>query len=344
MNFRKNSILIIGCSIAGILLIAAIFFLVKNQSDFRANTKALNASWNRLNQLNTRDPFPSLENVATAQANIDFIKQKFQSVYQAQLKEQLQIQTIEPARFAPLLEQSARHVFSMAKESGVIIPPALGLGFKAYTEGKLPPNNPATMERLVLQVKAVEDLCAIIVDAKVQSIDSILREEFELSADAGQQQDNVRERGRPTARAAQSSNTANTLGGIPAAPTNSMYTTERFIISMTGWESSIWEVLNQLASRKVAYVLVDAAFENTKLDIGKPVDMQAKLASMTAVSRAVPASVAGGQGQGAGALPDPMLSSISREDRIVGGREPIKAKIIVDMYRFKEEPAAEVQP
>jgi len=342
MNFRKNSILITGCSIAGILLIAAIFFLVKNQSGYKANTRALNASWNRLNALNTRTPFPSVENVATAQANLDFIKQKYSSVHQARLNEQLQLETIEPARFAPLLEQAARRVFSMANESGVIIPPALGLGFKAYTEGKLPPNNPATMERLVLQVKAVEDLCAIIVDSKVQSIDSILREEFETGVDAGDQQVSARERGRPAVRPSPSAGTSSTVGGIPVAPTNSMYTTERFVISMTGWESSIWEVLNRLASRKVVYVLVDATFDNTKLDLGKPVDMLAKLSALTAASRAVPTAAAGGPG--AAALPEPMLSSISRDDRIIGGREPIKAKIIVDMYRFKEEAAAEVQP
>jgi len=343
MNFRKNSILIVGCSVAGLLLIAAVVLLVKNQSNYRANINALSSSKNRLNTLNTRDPFPSLENVTTAQANLDFIKQKFDSIHQSLVNEQLQVETIEPARFAPLLEQAARRVFSKANEAGVIIPPALGLGFKAYTEGKLPPNNPATMERLVLQVKAVEDLCAIIVDSKVQSIDSILREEFEVkpeAADAPQATD----RGRPTARATPTTLATPLVGGIPLPPTNSMYTTERFVISMTGWESSIWEVLNRLASRNVAYVLADVALDNTKLDLGKPVDMKAKLAALTTASRSTASQGPGAQA--VGAMPEPLLSSIARDDRIVGGREPIKAKIIVDMYRFREEivPVAGVQP
>lgn len=343
MNFRKNSVLIIGCSLAGLLLVVAIFFLVKNQGDYRANLASLKASQNRLEQLNTRDPFPAVENITVAQQNLDFLKQKFDTIHQTLVREQLQAETIEPARFAQLLEQAARRAYTKATDQGVILPANLGLGFKAYAEGKLPPNNPATMERLVLQVKAIEDIASLMIDAKIQSIDAIQREEFEVKADAAAEQSvSGRDRGRPVGRATQTAAASGLVGGIPASPTNSMYTVERLVFNITGWESSIWEVLNRLASHKVVYVLADVTMDNTKLDLGKPVDMKAKLAAMTAAARS--ASTFTGGAPSAGVMPEPTLDSISREDRVVGGREPIKAKIVVDMYRFLNGQAAEVQP
>lgn len=346
MNLRKNSVLIFGCGIAGILLIVAVFFLVRNQGAYRVNMDNLNASKSRLQALNERDPFPSNENIKLAQENLEFLKQKFDSVQLSLIANQLAAESIEPARFAQLLEQAARRVLTRADAAGVQFPTDLGLGFKAYAAGKLPSNDPAAVQRLVLQVKNVEDLCTILIDAKVKSIDSIVREEFEVRPDSQQSQNELLdERGRPRPAperpGAPTTTSKSMVGGIPPSTPNELYTIERMVINFTGWESAIWEALNQIASRKVIYAIVDVTLENTKTDNGKPVDLRSKIAGMATGLR----GGAGVQVPGGTTAPSvEMLESISREDRIVGGREPVKARVVVDMYRFIEAVDAGAHP
>lgn len=340
MNFRKNSILIIGGGIALALLVVAVIFLVKNQSAYRDQMAELNNQKNRLQALNQRVPFPSADNVALSQQNLEFSKERFGHILDTIQNEQINPETIEPARFAPLLEEAFRRVRQKAVDANVQLPTDPGLGFKDYAAGKLPPNDPAVLERLVLQIKTLEDLISIMIESKVQSIDSIERNAFETKAQEAEKTDapEVRGRGRGVVGGRPEGGATTTQqAGLPMTADTDLYKVERFSIGITGRESAIWEALNRLASRKVMYVVVDVSMENSKMDHGKPVDMKARLASMTQAQRqGGPAAVAG--------LPQPTLDSLSRDERVIGGREPVRAKIVVDMYRYPETAAAEVAP
>ena len=341
MNFKKHSTLIVGCGIALVLLIIAVFFLIQNQRAYRDNINALQSAKNRLNALNNRNPFPSQENTLLAAANLETLKSSYQAALNALRRDQLQSETIEPARFAPMLEETSRRIRGRAAELGVTLPVEPGLGFKDYAAGKLPPNNPATMDRLVIQIKAIEDLCMLMLDANVHTIESMQRDEFEARTDATPEvQTDVRGRGRGAQPQRQPTPSVRTLvGGLPMPEPSELYTTERLVFSFTARESAVWEVLNRLVNRKVFYTIADITFENTRTDLGKPVDMKAKLAAMVSAARVT--QVGGGP---AVAMPQPSMESITREERVVGGRELIKARIVVDMYRFQDEPVSEGQP
>ncbi|HMP89928.1 MAG TPA: Amuc_1100 family pilus-like protein [Kiritimatiellia bacterium] len=343
MNFKKHSVLIVGCGIALVLLVVAVFFLVTNQNKYRDNVRSLQSAKSRLDGLNNRNPFPSQENIRLSAENLEKIKNSYHSTITTLRRDQLVSEPIEPARFAPMLEESSRRIRGRATELGITLPTEPGLGFRQYAAGTLPPNDPRIMDRLVVQVKAIEDVCLLMLDSRVHSIDTIQRDEFEARPDAIQEaQPEVRGRGRAAAAAPgrQPAPVARAIvGGLPMPASSELYSTERISFSFTGRESAVWEVLNRLVNRRVFYNIVDVSFENSRTDLGKPVDMRLKLSSMLAQARA---AQTGQPGAPAVALPTPTLESITRDERVVGGREIIKARVVVDMYRFLDATASEV--
>jgi len=338
MNFRKNSTLIIGCAAAAVLLVIALVFLIKNQKSYQSNVEEFNIARNRLNTLNTRDPFPSAENVKLATENLEILKAKYNSAEESLLKNQLSAETIEPARFAPLLEEAFRRVRNRAATNNVIIPAEAGLGFKDYAEGKLPPNDPKVMERLIIQVKALEDLISLMVDAKIHSVDTLQRDNFETKLGDSSATPPPEDFRRGVAPGREPLPDSRSASGVPLPAPNPLYQTERFTIGFTGRESAVWEALNRLVSSKITYVIKDVSIESTVSNLGKPVDMKAKLTGSAFGRQSLPTGTAP-----AAPVVQASLESISREDRVVGGRELIKAKVVVDMYRFVDSTIVEGQ-
>lgn len=325
MNFRKNNVLIIGGGIALVLTVLAIVFLVINQGAYRENARALNSARNRLAALNNRNPFPSAENTDLARQNLGLLKAKYEALETSLIEEQITPERIEPARFAPMLEEATVRLWNRAKEGKVALPVEPGLGFKDYAAGKLPPNDPAVLERLVVQIKALEDLVGVAIDARVGSVDSIQRDVFEnrTTPEATEEPVVVRGRGRSGMNKQQGAAAGSDVlaPGIPMPAENPQYSVERFVIQVTGRENSIWDILNRLVSRKIIYSIADVSIENTKTSLGKPVDMKTKLAALEAAAKNANRT-------------GPVELDIPREERIVGGREPIRARIVVDMFRF----------
>jgi hypothetical protein len=340
MNFRKNSTLIIGLGVSAVLLAVAVFFLVKTRSVYSDRNDQFNATMNRLTALNNRNPFPSIENKDATETQRNMIRDRFAEV-NAQLRSaQLASEVIEPARFALLLEDAVRSIREKAASAGTTLPAEPGLGFRDYAAGKLPPNDTNIMERLVFQIRALEHLLSLLVDAKVSSIDALQREHFELAPVSAQPEDSGgRGRGvvavdqgvRPDSRSAD--------GGIPPAPVNPLFATERFTVEFTGRESAVWEALNRLVASPVCYVLVDVKMTSTAANLGKPVDLKSKLSTVAATRTPLVSGPAI-----ASSAAQPGIEALTREERVVGGREPIQVRLVVDMYRFKEAVSGEDAP
>jgi hypothetical protein len=344
MNVRKNGLLIFGCGFAFILLIGAVVFLVQNQGAYREQVRALEQSQARLNQLNNRPPFPSAENVRLAGENLDVLKAKYTALQGELRREQIVAEKIEPARFAPMLEQIARGIRARADEAGIGLPEDPGLGFRDYAAGKLPPNDPAVLDRLVVQIKAIDHLVNLMLAAQVASINSIERDQFENRKTVEAEAPDPRSgRGVPSGRGAPSGRETPgpTVGGLPLPAQNPLYTVERFTIEVTGRESAIWEALNRLVRSPVLYTIVDLQLENPRTSVGKPVDLRGLLTTMATQARATMTQPGGGPGFTA---PPPSFDQIPRENRVVAGRETVRARIVVDMIRLIDPDAVEEQP
>lgn len=337
MNFRKNSILIVGGSVGGVLLILAVFLLFSSSGRYHGNVTAFNSAKNRLNALNTRKAFPSAENTALASENLAQMKSKYADLRASLMAAQLQADQIEPARFAPMMEDSIRRVRAAIQEiksnkgHETKLPAETELGFKDYAAGKLPPNDTNTMRRLVLQVKGLETLIGLAVSAQVDSVDGLLRDDFELRSAAAPVEEETGFRGRGRGRVEEQpvQVAEAVVGGFPLPTENPMYEVERFVIEVTGAEYSIWDFINRLAASPVQFSVADISFKNTRANPGRPVDFKGAVSK----KRDEMIRTLGEQAASREIVP----GDLSADERIAGGREPVKARLVVDMILLKEE-------
>lgn len=343
MNFRKNNVLIVGGSIAVLLLAGAVALLFVNQGAYRDHIESFRRVQQRLDSLNSRNPFPSAENVELAKQNLALLKSEFDTLQGQLIQEQILAEKIEPARFARMLEDAVVGLRERAGAARMTLPAEPGLGFKDYAAGKLPPNDPAVLERLVVQIKALENLVSLAIESGVRSVDSLQRDDFELRTEAPAEEApesgfRGRGRGAMTQEPAEPVAGRSIVPGVPMPADNPEYRVERFVIGVTGLENSIWDFLNRLMRSKVTYTIADITLENTRTDHGRPVDLKPKLLEMEAAAKASRPTGAPG--------PQVKVENIPLEDRGVGGRsrDVIRARVVVDMYRFANETSAEAQP
>ncbi|MGA1530266.1 MAG: hypothetical protein ACO398_05905, partial [Kiritimatiellia bacterium] len=325
MNFRKNSVLIMGGGIAVLLFVAALVFLIISRGDYLKNRDALDSVRRKLDQLNQRNPFPSQENVELAKQNLSTLNDKYTALRDQLEGAQLPAEAIEPARFAPMLESAISSVLDRANEAGITTPETVGMGFKEYAEGKLPPNDPRVLARLVVQVRALEHILDAAFDSGISSIDALQRDNFELRDEPQPEPDpreTRRSRGRRGAEPVRQKVAPRSyVPGVPMPPQNPEFEVERFVIGLSGREYAIWGFINTLLKSEIIYSIADISLENLSRDkLGKPVDMTAKL---TGLQNAARSAAQARPDQGLSLMPEPELdwTDLSKEQRYVGGRD-----------------------
>ncbi len=345
MNFRKNSTLIVGGGVALLFLIAALVFLFISRGSYLENRDAYESTRRKLDQLNNRNPFPSSENVDLLKENLALLTNNFDGLREKIEAAQIPVEAIEPARFAPMLEAAISDVLERAAAAEVTMPSVAGLGFKDYAEGKLPPNDPKVLARLVVQVRALQDVIGAALDAGVSSIDQLQRDDFELRAAPEPEPDprgSRRGRGRrDTAPVRQKVAARSYIPGVPMPVENPEYQIERFAIGITGREFALWGFVNKLLASDIIYSIADITLENTRREeLGKPVDMTARLTALQNAARTAAQARQSPMGGMAGASANPpelTWSDVSKEQRYAGGRDLIKATLVVDMFRFSDQ-------
>jgi hypothetical protein len=347
MNFRKNSTLIVGGGVALLLLIAALVFLFMSRGSYLENRDAYESTRRKLDQLNNRNPFPSTENVDLLKENLALLTNNYAGLRGKIEAAQIPVEAIEPARFAPMLEAAISDVLERAAAAEVTMPSVAGLGFKDYAEGKLPPNDPKVLARLVVQVRTLQDVIGAALDAGVSSVDLLQRDDFELRAapePEPESRSTRRSRGRRDADPVRPKVDAHSyVPGVPMPPVNAEFQVERFVVGITGREFSLWTMVNHLMRSDIMYSIADITLENSaREDLGRPVDMNARLTAIqnaartAAQMRQTPMGGMGAPGGGA-AQAELTWSDISKEQRYAGGRDLIKATLVVDMFRFSDQ-------
>ena len=69
MKFRKHMVLIVGGALCLLALIAAAVFLWRSFGEYKAARGELESSFQRLESLNRREPYPSDENIRIVEQN-----------------------------------------------------------------------------------------------------------------------------------------------------------------------------------------------------------------------------------------------------------------------------------
>ena len=317
MNWRKHMVLMAGGGVALVLLIASLVFLVRFQRQYGATTRELESAYQRLQQLNNRNPFPSAENVDKIRLNLEELRKQAAQIRDVQVRSQIKGESMEPAEFAPLLEKSSRRLQQKAQESGVVLPSGFAFGFPRYAEGALP--NKDDVFRLVAQLRAVEAVCDVLFQASISQVDSLERQVFDESSAGGEvAAPEARRTRRATAEAAP------VATSIPLTESNALYSVERITVTVQGREIAIWDVLNAVVRHPSFMVLVDVRLENT-------------LATAGTLGKKTALSTTGGDG-------GKLIQYPTHDDRIVSGRELVAATLVIDLYHFNRDNETEATP
>lgn len=336
MNFQKYMVLIVGCGIAGLLTIGAGVVLFQKMAAHGKAEAELRSARQKYATLEKRAVHPNDANLAATSSNLVQATAAFSNVIQKLRAGQLQELT-NTVEFAPMVEEVVKRLQDGAKSAGVMLPQDFAFGFDTYKKGTRPAAE--AVPRLALQLRTTELVCKILYAARISNVVAISREEFDDGASqatpssaGGASLFSVgRSESRPSASGAV------VVRDIPMSASNQIYSTERFYVEFTGRENAAWEVLNALAKGPPFAVIRHADIEATlpafggTAGRGSPVTGSAtSQAYGEAYGRGFPA------GGAATLLSTNSLVFVEREDRVLAGRETVKAAIVFDVVRFAE--------
>jgi hypothetical protein len=336
MNLRKYKVLVVGGAIAAVLLAVALVFLIRYQRSYSAVNSRLTAAVGKLDQLNRKEPFPAQSNVERAQKNKEMVQEYLSELKTRILENQVEAEDIEPAQFAPLLENLSRKVFARAEEAGVKVPEETALAFKRYMEGKLPSRQ--DIPRLVVQLRTIEALLNLLFDAGIGEVLAIERDIFESE----QEERTTGEGNRLLRRGADTAprgGMAQAARRVPRPPAGDLYDVERIYIEFLARENAAWDVLNALARCKTFAVVADVAMENSATGARVTPGSKMGMADYGGLPPGLKLPAPGVAAAKPHDLPGGIIPP--REDRVVAGRESVQVKLVLDVYRFKKDGAKE---
>lgn len=351
MNIRKNLALVVSSAIAAPLIIAALVFLGIFAARYGKVRSELRATEKRLQELNRRKPFPSEENIRLLEKNREIMEAAFRRTMADLARGQYEPPALEPARFSQELREMNRRLTRLAQAQKVVLPPQFGYGFDRYFKGDLPARG--DMPRLLTQVNAVEKVCQALFEAGIAEITKVERQIFE--------EQNVPGAGGPAEFAGVAvrmpvvaESTSAGAGGLPAqlsADPAGLFTWERVVIEFTTRETGLWNALNALQGAQTFIVVSSLSIVN---ETAKPQiaieDETARGGSPTGTSGprpGAPSALPPGSemipgAAGSGAPPTAPARPLTREERIVTGRdELLKVRLEAEVYRFQPPVAAE---
>jgi hypothetical protein len=209
------------------------------------------------------------------------------------------------------------------------------MGMERYKRGDLPRG--ADVPRLWVQLKTLEGLCGLLIDAKVTELVSVRRGIFEQGAesqeptavDSGRWGRRVSGRGAPAPEAPP-------VGLIRTEVVDSggLFSIEHFTIELKCFEGSVWDILNALAKSQLFTVMTSITIVNDN-----PVPkIAAKLSAPSAVGIfPTPGSLVvmpGAPAPAAAAAAEQKSEVKTQEQRVIAGREAVNVVLDIDVYRF----------
>jgi len=329
MNVRRHMPLLIGGGLCLVLLGVAAYVLLRYRGDYLRVRQELESSLQRLERLNQRDPFPSEENVAVIQKNLEVLKGFHNSLVEKIRSGQVEADDMEPAEFKQFLESTLSDLREQARGK-VILPARFGFGFDRYVKGALPA--PEHIPRLTVQLKTVEVLCRLLFDARVSRVTAIERDRFEQAAE-GRQTPAAEERGRRGRRRRRQPEPAQRERAKPEEQVDSLYAEDTFTLEFLASESALWGALDALARSDLMCVVSDVELRNEQPQ--PPTEAAVKRESADTEPRRPPAGpleLFAEREQEPAAPKEPP----THDERVVAGRERVVARVEVDVIRLEE--------
>ena len=314
MNLKRNRLLIVGGTLCGVLLVEMVL-LAWSGSALRRERRILEANHQRLVELHTRNPFPSMENVKRLQGDLDRFKAQVDELISELARDPFPRRSLDAADFSSRAQTMIERFRRRAERVGVEISPTLEAGFAYYTRGGAIPEA-RHVPRLSRQLHSVRRVVEVLLRSEVDSINAISRKEFETRTVSATPVE--RRRSRRVAVRAGAMNTPLSGGGN----TYGFFSIERIGVSFTANEEIVWKVLDSFAS--AAHFMVVAEFSH---------------ASETTILSFNPEAIKSGvsDDETMRYLSEGILvgkTALSRPERIIAGRETVRVDLLVDVYDF----------
>jgi hypothetical protein len=265
--------------------------------------------------LQSRNPFPSEDNIRIEQENQRILKDKFDGLMESLGAGQFEVKSTEPTVFMRNLEGARRRMKQQLDDAGVVLPANFQYGFEKYVGGALPQEG--DVPKLTYQLHVVEVLCRMLADAKAAELLEVSREVFETdAAPVGRPRGGQPPPGAPTSKPADA----------PAGDT--LFSRMTFRFRFRAIEPSLVTVLNNMASNQLFMCVSNFKVRNpkeTKDAIGR---------DYRPISEAQEKPV----------TPAPDIPT--RDKRLILGREELIVEMDVRVYRFagREKKAEEGRP
>jgi hypothetical protein len=170
--FRQNRFL--GSFLAALVFatLLSVYFLLHEKSAADDAQARLETTINELTRLRGSRPFPNQENLRKTRAQTDKYRSSLLALEKELKNRMFPRPSLQPNEFQALLRQAATAVIDRARVSKVQLPENFNLGFDEYATS-LP--NSVAAPRLGRQLRAIEWIANTIVDAHVDSLQSLTR-------------------------------------------------------------------------------------------------------------------------------------------------------------------------
>lgn len=309
LNLLKKYLwLTIGAALAFVLLAAIgsrLFVVMKRH---QKEKQELNGAKARLDQLYQRATFPSVVNIAREREKMADLTDEYNELNGLLTEDQILPEEMEGAEFMTFSANTLQRIRDRLQAGRVTFPEKYAFGFEKYAGGSLPASR--DIPRLVQQLKITERICQILPDAAVKELMTFTREEFETAVDKARAQ---------SGRASSPSSPAPGAESSRSQPGDQLYSFQHFKMSFRAQEGSVLDLLNRLACLPMFTVVSKVEITNPRREISAGASGPVQPAAGENASKAAEKGQAG---------------ELSRDKRIVLGREEVEVSLEMDVYNF----------
>jgi len=307
LNLLKKYLwLTIGVALAFILLAAIgsrLFVVMKRH---QREERELNGAKARLDELYQRPTFPSAANISREHEKLADLTDEYNELNGLLTEDQVLPEEMEGAEFMTFSANTLQRIRDRLQAGRVTFPEKYSFGFEKYAGGSMPASR--DIPRLVQQLKITERICQILPDAAVKELLTFTREEFETAVDKARAQSGRGRASSPTAPGAESSR---------SQPGDQLYSLQHFKMSFRAREGSVLDLLNRFACLPMFTIVTKVEITNPRREISA--------GASGAAQPAAGATNAADKGQ---------AGELSRDKRIVLGREEVEVSLEIDVYNF----------
>ncbi len=350
MKIKKYLPLIVAGCIVVLLLAVEVFLLVRLQSRHASIRRDLSTADSNIRSLARRDPFPSEENVEILQSNLESMTDQLEELQAWMMEGQIDFQELRvPNDFMIKLASDLRDLRARASAHGVQIPADFYFSFRRYAEGDMPAMR--HVGRLSRQLQMIGAICDILFQGRVQSIESITRQEFDVAGRSGDDFDEVAPAIRGGARVTpERPDQQRASGAEEREKPEGGYAWEEFKIDFTVREPAFWNIMHTLSTtnllvsvRDVSFESLDRAADRTRTapgarrgTTGRP-SLDAARSRVDAGRTQRVALPDGGMEDGDPRREQVEPEDIPREERVVAGDGVLRVSMTLNMYRFLDD-------